>query len=53
MCPFCISTLGFIVAGAVSTGGLATFALKVARNKNRSTENTSNSSNERSSQNVD
>jgi hypothetical protein len=33
MCPFCISTMGLIVAGAVSTGGLATFALKVARKK--------------------
>ena len=53
MCPFCISTMGLIVAGAVSTGGLATFALKVARKKNSSAENIPNSSNERSSQNVD
>jgi hypothetical protein len=53
MCPFCISTMGLIVAGAFSTGGLATFALKVTRKKNSSAENIPNSSNERSSQNVD
>jgi hypothetical protein len=39
--------------GAVSTGGLATLALKVARKKNSSTENIPKSSNERSKQNVD
>ncbi len=53
MCPFCISTMGLIVAGAVSTGGLATLALKVTHNKNSSAENIPNSSNERSSQSVD
>jgi hypothetical protein len=53
MCPFCISTMGLIVAGAVSTGGLATLALKVARKKNSSAENIPKSSNERSNQNVD
>jgi hypothetical protein len=53
MCPFCISTVGFIVAGAVSTGGLATFALKVVREKSSSAEDIPNSSNQRSSQNVD
>jgi hypothetical protein len=52
MCPFCISTMGFIVAGAVSTGGLATLALKMSRKKGSSTENTP-TSNERSSQDVD
>jgi hypothetical protein len=45
--------MGLIVAGAVSTGGLATFALTVARKKNSSAENIPNSSNERSNQNVD
>jgi hypothetical protein len=39
MCPFCISTVGLIVAAAVSTGGLATLALKVARKKGNTTEN--------------
>jgi len=49
MCPFCISTVGAIVAGAVSTGGLATLAVKLSHKKTGSTENTPNS-NERSSQ---
>jgi len=33
MCPFCLSTLGLIVAGAVSTGGLAALAVTVSRKK--------------------
>jgi hypothetical protein len=41
MCPFCISTLGLAVAGAVSTGSLAALAVKVSRKKNQSPENTS------------
>jgi hypothetical protein len=36
MCPFCLaSTLGFVVAGTVSTGGLAALALKMSRKKKR------------------
>jgi len=31
MCPFCFATMGLIVAGAVSTGGLAALAVKVSR----------------------
>lgn len=35
MCPFCLGTLGLIVAGTVSTGGLAAaIAMKVSRKKN-------------------
>ena len=34
MCPFCISTLGLIVVGSVSTGGLAALAVKISRKKN-------------------
>jgi hypothetical protein len=34
MCPFCLATMGVVVAGAVSTGGLATLAIKVLRKKN-------------------
>ncbi|HSM85603.1 MAG TPA: hypothetical protein VLT16_05605 [Candidatus Limnocylindrales bacterium] len=34
MCPFCITTMGLIVAGTVSTGGLAALAVKVSRKKN-------------------
>jgi hypothetical protein len=38
MCPFCLATLGVIVAGAVSTGGLAALGVKVSRKKNGSEE---------------
>ncbi|MGA8492434.1 MAG: hypothetical protein WB711_18550 [Terriglobales bacterium] len=31
MCPFCLATMGVVVAGAVSTGGLAALAVKVSR----------------------
>src|SRR6266542_3037252 len=33
MCPFCFATMGLVVAGAVSTGGLAALAVKVPRHK--------------------
>ena len=36
MCPFCLATMGLVVAGAVSTGGLAALAVKVSRKKNAS-----------------
>jgi hypothetical protein len=42
MCPFCLSTLGLVVAGTVSTGGLTALALKVSRKKNQEAETTSN-----------
>ena len=51
MCPFCISTVGLLVAGVVSTGGLAALAVKVSR-KNRTGEVLPNSE-ERKNQNVD
>jgi hypothetical protein len=51
MCPFCFATMGLIVAGAVSTGGLAGLAVKVSR-KNRAGEVLRNSE-ERKNQNVD
>jgi len=31
MCPFCLATMGLVVAGAVSTGGVAALAVKVSR----------------------
>ena len=34
MCPFCLATLGMVVAGTVSTGGLAAIAVKLSRKKN-------------------
>jgi hypothetical protein len=41
MCPFCLSTLGLVVASTVSTGGLAALAVKVSR-KNKAADTTSN-----------
>jgi hypothetical protein len=41
MCPFCLATMGLVVAGAVSTGGLATLAIKVFRKKNQAAETAS------------
>ncbi len=51
MCPFCLATMGLIVAGAASTGGLAALAVKVSR-KNPTGEVLPNSD-ERKNQNVD
>ncbi len=47
MCPFCISTLGLIVVGSVSSGGLAALAVKISRKKNNTSEVTADP-NERS-----
>jgi len=52
MCPFCFATVGLVVAGAVSTGGLAALAVKVSRKKNRAGEIQLNSD-KRKNQNVD
>jgi hypothetical protein len=49
MCPFCFATLGLVVAGTVSTGGLAALAVKVFR-KNQAEIDAN--VNERSSENV-
>ncbi len=51
MCPFCLATMGLIVAGAASTGGLVALAVKVSR-KNPTGEVLPNSD-ERKNQNVD
>ena len=51
MCPFCFATVGLIVAGTVSTGGLAALAVKVSR-KNRA-GGVLPDSDERKNQNVD
>lgn len=51
MCPFCMASVGLIVAGAVSTGGLAALAMKVSRKKNGARKIIPNS-NERSSEHV-
>ena len=47
MCPFCLSTLGLIVAGTVSTGGVAALAVKISHKKNNTNEVTADP-NERS-----
>jgi hypothetical protein len=51
MCPFCFATMGVVVAGAVSTGGLEALAVKVSR-KNRAGEVLPNSD-QRKNHNVD
>jgi hypothetical protein len=51
MCPFCFATIGLVVTGTVSTGGLAALAVKMSR-KNRAGEVLPNSD-ERKNQNVD
>ena len=38
MCPFCLSTIGLVVASTVSTGGLTALAVKLSRNKNNAKE---------------
>jgi len=38
MCPFCLATVGTVIAGVVSTGGLAALAVKVSRKKNEAEE---------------
>jgi hypothetical protein len=52
MSPFCLVNLGLIVAGTISTGGLAALAVKMSRKKNHPTETIPNA-NERSDENVD
>jgi hypothetical protein len=43
MCPFCLATLGLVVAKTVSAGGLAAaLAVQVSRRKNQATETISN-----------
>jgi hypothetical protein len=51
MCPFCFATVGCVVAGAVSTGGLAAWAVKLSRREKTRNETMSNG-NERSTQDV-
>ena len=51
MCPFCFAAVGVVVAGTVSTGGLAALAVKLSRKKNHVAETPSNT-NERTDENV-
>ena len=52
MCPFCLTTMGLIVAGSVSTGGLAALAVTISRKKNSTNEIIANSD-QRSNPDVD
>jgi hypothetical protein len=38
MCPFCLSTIGLAVTGAISTGGLTALAVRLSRKKNDAKE---------------
>jgi len=49
MCPFCLATMGLIVAGATSAGGLTALAVKLSRKKDNAKEIIPNAG-ERSSQ---
>jgi len=51
MCPICLSTIGLVVAGTASTGGLTGLAVKLSR-KNGAKKILLNSK-ERNNQNVD
>jgi hypothetical protein len=50
MCPFCLASMGMIVASATSAGGLTVLAVKLSRKKTDKKEIPN--SNERSNQNV-
>jgi hypothetical protein len=56
MCPICLSTIGLVVAGAVSTGGSTALAAKLLRNPRKTVagalESRTNSA-ERKNKNVD
>jgi hypothetical protein len=51
MCPFCFATVGLVVAGTVSTGGLAALVIRLSGKKNHAAETASNT-NERTDENV-
>ena len=38
MCPFCLASLGLIVAGATSAGGLTALAVRLSRKKHNAKE---------------
>jgi len=52
MCPFCLSTIGLVVASTVSTGGLTALAVKLSRKKSNAKEIPNPNSIERSNRNV-
>ena len=44
MCPFCLASIGLIVASATSAGGLTALAVKLSQKKNLGQEIAPNSS---------
>ena len=52
MCPFCFASVGLIVAGTVSIGGLTAVAIKVSRKESTATKVMKNT-NERNSRDVE
>jgi len=52
MCSFCLASLGLIVAGTISAGGLAAMAVKMSFKKGYPTE-TIPIANQRNDENVD
>ena len=52
MCPFCLASMGLIVASATSAGGLTALAVKLSRKKNGVKESLISNSNERSNEDV-
>ena len=44
MCPFCLASMGLIVASATSAGGLTALAVKLSQKKKLGQEVTPNSS---------
>jgi len=51
MCPFCLSTIGLVVASTVSTGGLTALAVKLSRKKSNAKQIPNLNANERRNQN--
>lgn len=51
MCPVCLASMGMVVAGVTSAGGLTALAVKLSRRKNAGKEINPNF-NERSNENV-
>jgi hypothetical protein len=44
MCPFCLASIGLVVASATSAGGLTALAVKLSQKKNPGQEVAANSS---------
>ncbi len=52
MCPVCLASMGMIVAGVTSAGGLTALAVKLSFKRKDVREMPSSNSNERSSEDV-